>query len=137
MLVAYNKEDFGWVRGRVVQVGEEEVTIKLVDFQILDLVRNINTLKILPEGLKQIPSPSVVVKLDIARAQDFDEDIDEDSMEALIEESLAYVEGSTFLRVLRSIGFGEVKVLTGQLLDEKNMPLYNHLVEENFITISV
>ena len=66
MLVAYNKEDFGWVRGRVVQVGEEEVTIKLLDFQILDLVRNINSLRILPDELKQIPSPAVVVKLDIA-----------------------------------------------------------------------
>ena len=32
MLVAYAKEDFGWVRGRVVQVVEEErVTVKLLD----------------------------------------------------------------------------------------------------------
>ena len=131
MLVAYNKEDFGWVRGRVVQVGEEEVTIKLVDFQILDLVRNINTLRILSDELKQIPSPAVVVKLDIARA----EDIDEGSMEALIEESLLYVNGSTFLKVVDSIGFGEVKILKGQLLDEKSVPLYQHLVEESFITI--
>ena len=130
MLVAYNKEDFGWVRGRVVQVGEEEVTIKLVDFQILDLVSNINTLRILPDELKQIPSPAVVVKLDIARV----EDIDEGSMEALIEESLLYVKGSTFLKVVDSIGFGEVKILKGQLLDEKSVPLYQHLVEENFIT---
>ena len=130
MLVAYNKEDFGWVRGRVVQVGEEEVTIKLVDFQILDLVSNINTLRILPDELKQIPSPAVVVKLDIARV----EDIDEGSMEALIEESLLYVNGSTFLKVVDSIGFGEVKILKGQLLDEKSVPLYQHLVEENFIT---
>ena len=134
MLVAYNKEDFGWVRGRVVQVGEEEVTIKLLDFQILDLVRNINTLRILPDELKQIPSPAVVVKLEIARAEDIGEDIDEDSMEALIEESLLYVEGSTFLKVVDSIGFGEVKILKGQLLDEKSVPLYQHLVEENFIT---
>ena len=131
MLVAYNKEDFGWVRGRVVKVGEEEVTIKLVDFQILDLVSNINTLRILPDELKQIPSPAVVVKLDIARV----EDIDEGSMEALIEESLLYVNGSTFLKVVDSIGFGEVKILKGQLLDEKSVPLYQHLVEENFITI--
>ena len=134
MLVAYNKEDFGWVRGRVVQVGEEEVTIKLVDFQILDLVRNINTLRILSDELKQIPSPAVVVKLDIARAEDIYEEIDEDSMEALIEESLLYVNGSTFLKVVDSIGFGEVKILKGQLLDEKSVPLYQHLVEENFIT---
>ena len=39
MLVAYIKEDFGWVRGRVVHVEEEaEVTVKLLDFQILDLI---------------------------------------------------------------------------------------------------
>ena len=130
MLVAYIKEDFGWVRGRVVNVGEEEVTVKLVDFQTLDLLTNTNTLRILPEELKQIPSPAVVVKLDIAPA---DENIDENSMEALIEESLVNREGSIFLKVHRSIGFGDVKILKGQLLDEKKIPLYDYLVEENFI----
>ena len=132
MLVAYIKEDFGWVRGRVVQVDEEEVTVKLVDFQILDLVGNINTLRILPEELKQIPSPAVVVKLDIAPA----EDIDEDTMEALIEESLVNLEGSTFLKVKRSIGVGEVKILKGQLLSDKKVPLYDYLVEENLLLIN-
>ena len=132
MLVAYIKEDFGWVRGRVVHVGEEEVTVKLVDFQTLDLVTNTNTLRILPEELKQIPSPAVVVKLDIAPSE---EDIDEDSMEALMEKSLVDVEGSTFLKVNRSIGFGDVKILKGQLLDEKMVPLYDYLVEENLILI--
>ena len=128
MLVAYIKEDFGWVRGRVVDIDEEQVTVKLVDFQTLDLVKNLNTLRILPEELK-IPSPAVVVKLDITPA----EDIDEDSMAALIEESLVNVKGSTFLKVHRSIGFGEVKVLKGQLLDDKKVPVYSYLVEENFI----
>ena len=132
MLVAYIKEDFGWVRGRVVQVDEEEVTVKLVDFQILDLVGNINTLRILPEELKQVPSPAVVVKLDIAPA----EDIDEDTMEALIEESLVNLEGSTFLKVKRSIGVGEVKILKGQLLSDKKVPLYDYLVEENLLLIN-
>ena len=132
MLVAYIKEDFGWVRGRVVQVDEEEVTVKLVDFQILDLVGNMNALRILPEELKQIPSPAVVVKLDIAPA----EDIDEDMMEALIEESLVNLEGSTFLKVKRSIGVGEVKILKGQLLSDKKVPLYDYLVEENLLLIN-
>ena len=132
MLVAYIKEDFGWVRGRVVQVDEEEVTVKLVDFQILDLVGNMNALRILPEELKQIPSPAVVVKLDIAPA----EDIDEDTMEALIEESLVNLEGSTFLKVKRSIGVGEVKILKGQLLSDKKVPLYDYLVEENLLLIN-
>ena len=132
MLVAYDKEDFGWVRGRVVRVGEEgTVTVKLVDFQILDLVSNINSLRILPEDLKQIPSPAVVVKLPIAPA----EDIDEDSMEALIEESLLHVQGPTFIKVHRSIGFGEVKILEAQLLDNKKVPVYDYLVEENLIMI--
>ena len=130
MLVAYVKEDFGWVRGRVVDVDEEQVTVKLVDFQTLELVKNINTIRILPEELK-MPSPAVVVKLDIAPA----EDIDEDSMEALIEESLVNVKGSTFLKVRRSIGYGEVKVLKGQLLDDKKVPVYDYLVEENLIII--
>ena len=130
MLVAYIKEDFGWVRGRVVQVVEEErVTVKLLDYQILDVVTNINSLRILPEDLKRIPSPALVVKLAIAPA----EDIDEASMEALIEESLVNVEGPTLLKVHRSIGFGEVKILRGQLLDNKKVPVYNYLVEENFI----
>ena len=132
MLVAYIKEDFGWVRGRVVQVGEEEVTVKLVDFQTLDLVTNTNTLRILSEELKQIPSPAVVVKLDIAPAEEY---IDEYSMEALMEKSLVDAEGSTFLKVNRSIGFGDVKILKGQLLDEKMVPLYDYLVEENLILI--
>ena len=78
-----------------------------------------------------MPSPAVVVKLDIAPA----EDIDEDSMEALIEESLVNVKGSTFLKVRRSIGYGEVKVLKGQLLDDKKVPVYDYLVEENLIII--
>ena len=130
MLVAYVKEDFGWVRGRVVDVDEEQVTVKLVDFQTLELVKNINTIRILPEELK-MPSPAVVVKLDIAPA----EDTDEDSMEALIEESLVNVKGSTFLKVRRSIGYGEVKVLKGQLLDDKKVPVYDYLVEENLIII--
>ena len=130
MLVAYVKEDFGWVRGRVVDVDEEQVTVKLVDFQTLELVKNINTIRVLPEELK-MPSPAVVVKLDIAPA----EDIDEDSMEALIEESLVNVKGSTFLKVRRSIGYGEVKVLKGQLLDDKKIPVYDYLVEENLIII--
>ena len=130
MLVAYVKEDFGWVRGRVVDVDEEQVTVKLVDFQTLELVKNINTIRVLPEELK-MPSPAVVVKLDIAPA----EDIDEDSMEALIEESLVNVKGSTFLKVRRSIGYGEVKVLKGQLLDDKKVPVYDYLVEENLIII--
>ena len=130
MLVAYIKEDFGWVRGRVVQVVEEErVMVKLLDYQILDVVTNINSLRILPEDLKRIPSPALVVKLAIAPA----EDIDEASMEALIEESLVNVEGPTLLKVHRSIGFGEVKILRGQLLDNKKVPVYNYLVEENFI----
>ena len=73
MLVAYIKEDFGWVRGRVVQVVEEErVTVKLLDYQILDVVTNINTLRIHPEDLKQIPSPALVMKLAIAPAEDID-----------------------------------------------------------------
>ena len=130
MLVAYVKEDFGWVRGRVVDVDEEQVTVKLVDFQSLELVKNVNTIRVLPEELK-MPSPAVVVKLDIAPA----EDIDEDSMEALIEESLVNVKGSTFLKVRRSIGYGEVKVLKGQLLDDKKVPVYDYLVEENLIII--
>ena len=130
MLVAYVKEDFGWVRGRVVDVDEEQVTVKLVDFQTLELVKNVNTIRVLPEELK-MPSPAVVVKLDIAPA----EDIDEDSMEALIEESLVNVKGSTFLKVRRSIGYGEVKVLKGQLLDDKKVPVYDYLVEENLIII--
>ena len=133
MLVAYIKEDFGWVRGRVVQVVEEErVTVKLLDYQILDVVTNINTLRTLPEDLKRIPSPALVVKLAIAPA----EDIDEASMEALIEESLVNIEGPTLLKVHRSIGFGEVKILGGQLLDNKRVPIYNCLVEENWILIT-
>ena len=133
MLVAYIKEDFGWVRGRVVHVEEEEVIVKLVDFQILDVVRNINTLRILPEELKQIPSPAVVVKLDIAPAE---EDIDENSMEALMEKSLVDVEGSTFLKVNRFIGFGDVKILGGQLIDNKRVPIYNCLVGDNWIVVT-
>ena len=130
MLVAYIKEDFGWVRGRVVQVVEEErVKVKLLDYQTFDVVTNINTLRILPEDLKQIPSPALVVKLAIAPA----EDIDEASIEALIEESLVNVKGPTLLKVHRSIGFGEVKILGGQLLDNKKVPVYNYLVEENLI----
>ena len=130
MLVAYDKEDFGWVRGRVVQVVEEErVMVKLLDFQILDVVTNISTLRILPEDLKQIPSPALVVRLAIAPA----EDIDEASMKALIEESLVNVEGPTLLKVHRSFGFGDVKILGGQLLDNKKVPVYNYLVEENLI----
>ena len=101
MIIITFKEDFGWVRARVRRCGEENVTVQLVDLGVLELVTNVNSLRILPQELREIPSPAVIVKLNISHA----EDIDVNSAKALMKECLVNLQESTFLNVQHSIGF--------------------------------
>ena len=99
MLVAYSKQDFGWVRGRILKVRQDgSVLLKLVDLETLDLVQvaELARLRQLSAELRSLPSPAIIVKLALAPA---DQELTLVDLEALMEESLTASQAKTFLKV--------------------------------------
>ena len=100
MLVAYSKQDFGWVRGRILKVRQDgSVLLKLVDLETLDLVQvaELARLRQLSAELRSLPSPAIIVKLALAPA---DQELTLVDLEALMEESLRRAsQAKTFLKV--------------------------------------
>ena len=134
MLVAFNKADFGWVRGRVVTVRRDGgVVVKLVDLETTELVTELNRLRQIPSELREVPSPLVIVKLSVLPA---DDDLDEDTMEALFDECLQNLPDEILLRVQVSLCVrDDVAVVRGHLVTRDMRAAYNYLVEEQLVNL--
>ena len=72
MLVSYYQQTIGWVRGKILDVttgalGRPEFLVSLLDYGTEEIVKQLESFRILPRKLRQFPILAVSVRLPLVK----------------------------------------------------------------------